>query len=65
MTGCVRIVVMAVITGVALPAHAFNALGHTVIAEVAWQELLPEKWKEIVLYGPHARAGSVAVACRA
>jgi S1/P1 Nuclease len=32
----------------AFPAHAWNALGHKVVAEIAWQELSPEQRQEIV-----------------
>ena len=30
------------------PAHAFNALGHKVIADIAWQELDAPARKQIV-----------------
>ena len=31
-----------------MPAHALNALGHKVIAEIAWEELTPERRNEII-----------------
>ena len=36
------------VTLTAVPAFAFNALGHKVIAEIAWQRLTPEQRGEIV-----------------
>jgi hypothetical protein len=40
------------------PAHAWNALGHKVIAEIAWQQLTPEKQKEITdILKRHPRFG--------
>jgi hypothetical protein len=32
----------------ATPAHAWNALGHRVVADIAWEQLTPERRKEIV-----------------
>ena len=32
----------------AAPAHAWNALGHKVIAEIAWQELDPQQRQDII-----------------
>jgi hypothetical protein len=37
-----RLLLTALITAVATPAPAWNALGHKVIAEIAWQQLEPE-----------------------
>lgn len=37
-----------VILALATPAHAFNALGHRVIADIAWQELDPQSRQQIV-----------------
>lgn len=33
---------------VASAAHAWNAVGHSVVAEIAWQQLSPEQRKEVV-----------------
>jgi hypothetical protein len=30
------------------PAHAWNALGHRLVADIAWEQLTPERRKEIV-----------------
>ena len=43
-----RLLTLLAILSVAAPAQAFNALGHKVIADVAWQELTPETRKQIV-----------------
>jgi hypothetical protein len=34
--------------GVVSSAHAWNALGHRVVADIAWEQLSPERRKEIV-----------------
>jgi hypothetical protein len=39
---------LSTIVAFTLPAHAWNALGHKVVAEIAWQDLTPEKRQEIV-----------------
>jgi hypothetical protein len=43
-----RLIAFALVLFAALPAHAFNALGHKTIAALAWQELPPTTQAHIV-----------------
>src|SRR5687768_11252541 len=39
---------LLILTASLSPAHAWNALGHRVVADIAWEQLTPERRKEIV-----------------
>jgi hypothetical protein len=42
------LIISALVLPAVSPAHAWNALGHRVVADIAWEQLSPKRQKEIV-----------------